>query len=114
MGLILVMFLGLRAYQGSLQSSVSEINTPVQGVHLIGGQVFYGKLDKTYTDFPVLYNVHVIQQKTDPVTQQVSSTLVKVPQDRIVLNRTHILLIEPVNPDTPLGKMIAQDATSSH
>jgi hypothetical protein len=107
--LMLVGLLGLRSYQSSLQPSLSSLDTPFKGVHLIGGQVYYGKLENAYSNFPVLKHVYVIQNQADPKTQEVRSSLVKVEQGRIILNTAHIVLIEPVKPDTPLGKLIEQN-----
>jgi hypothetical protein len=114
LALVLAGLLGLRAYQSSLQPALSTLDTPFKAVQLIGGQVLYGKLGSAYTNYPVLRDVYVIRRQADPSNQQITSKLVKLGQERMILNSAHIVLIETVNPDSALGKMIAQNEAAGH
>ena len=112
--LSLVVLLGLRAWQSSLQPALSTLDTPFKAIQLIGGRVLYGKLDRAWTHYPVLHDIYVVQQQQDPRTQQVTSSLARLGQEKMVLNTEHIVLIQTVDPDSPVGKLIAQGEASAH
>lgn len=88
-----------------------DLSTPYQAVVLTNGQVYFGKLDKLGPSYPTLRDVFYIQSHQNPETKQVSNTLVKRGRemhgpDHMILNAQHILFIEPVRPDSQLGKLI--------
>ena len=68
-------------------------------------------------DFFYLTNVFYIQSQVDPETKQVSSTLTKRGSelhkpDSMYINTQHILMIEPVTPDSQVAKLIEQSETA--
>jgi hypothetical protein len=82
-------------------------------VLLNGGQVYFGKLDGLGTQYPVLTEVFYVQSRQDPDTKQVSNILVKRGKewhapDRMIVNSSQIVLIEPVTPGSRVAQLIAQ------
>jgi hypothetical protein len=89
----------------------ADLGTPYQAVVLTNGQVYFGKLDKLGAQFPSLTDVFYIHSQQNAETKRVTSTLVKRGRemhapDRMLINAQHILFIEPVRPDSQLGKAI--------
>ena len=88
-------------------------NTPYQAVLLTNGQVYYGRLDKLGSPFPVLTEVYYVQSQVNQDTKQVSNTLIRRGKewhgpDRMILNGAHILLVEPVRTDSAVAKIIEE------
>jgi hypothetical protein len=82
-----------------------NLTTPYQAVILTSGQTLFGKLQKAGTAYPVLEDVFY--------TKQTSMILVKRGRewhepDSTTINAAHILFIEPVKPESRLGKLIAE------
>jgi hypothetical protein len=110
-GAAIVALLALLAYQNERTNAAPELTTPFHGVLLINGQVYFGRLEHTGSRFPVLREVFFVRSQPDPEPKQVVNTLVKRGQeahapDRMILNAAHILQIEPVKPDSQVGKLI--------
>ena len=90
-----------------------RFSTPYQAVLLSNGAVYYGKLSDYGTHSPVLNDVFYIVTKTDPETKQVSNVLVKRGKelhgpDRMYLNSTQIVFVEPVGPDSKVAQLFDQ------
>lgn len=88
-----------------------DLGTPYQAVVLTNGQVYFGKLDKLGAQYPSLNDVFYIHTQQNPETKQITNSLVKRGRemhgpDRMIINAQHILFIEPVRPDSQLGKLI--------
>lgn len=91
--------------------------TPYQAVLLSNGAVYYGKLSGYGTRNPVLNDVFYIVSKTDPETKQVTNVLVKRGKelhgpDRMYLNASQIVFIEPVGPESKVAQLIKQANSS--
>ena len=89
------------------------LNTPYQAVLLTNGQVYFGKLEGLGTPFPVLRNVFYVQSGQDPQTKAVASVLIKRGKewhapDRMILNTSMIVLVEPVNPTSRVAQLISE------
>jgi hypothetical protein len=90
--------------------------TPYQAVLLANGPlVYYGKLEGYGTLRPVLTDVYVIVSQTNSDTKQTSNTLIKLDKvrelhqpDRMYLNPTQILAVEPVASNSKVGQLLAQ------
>lgn len=85
--------------------------TPYQAVLLSNGAVYYGKLDGYGTRTPTLTDIFYIASKTDPNTKQVSNVLVKRGKelhgpDRMYLNASQIVFVEPVGPYSKVAQLI--------
>jgi len=86
-------------------------STPYQAVVLINNSVYYGKLSGWGTSTPVLTDVFYIISKTDPDTKKVSNVLVKRGKelhgpDRMYLNGSQIIFVEPVGSDSKVAQLI--------
>ncbi len=85
--------------------------TPYQAVLLSNGAVYYGKLSGYGTHHPQLTDVFYIISKTDPETKQVTNVLVKRGKelhgpDRMYLNGSQIVFVEPVGPESKVAQLI--------
>jgi hypothetical protein len=113
-GLVVLLVVGLGAigYQNLWAQPRVPLNSQYQAVLLSNGQVFYGKLEQAGSPYPILTDVYWIRSQVDPQSKQVSNSLVRRggewhAPDRMVLNAQHILVIEPVRPDSTVAKLIA-------
>ena len=84
-----------------------------QSVALINGQVYFGRLEPADGDFLALRDVFYVQTRQNPATQAVANILVKRgaephQPDRMLVNRSQVLLVEPVNAGSPIAKLIAE------
>lgn len=89
-----------------------EFATPYQAVQLTNGQVFFGRLDGYGTSNPVLSEVYYVQTNVDPQTKQQNSVLLKRGKEwhgpnRMYINPQQIVIVEPVDPDSRVGVLIA-------
>ena len=89
--------------------------TPYQAVLLSNGVVYYGKLEGYGTPRPVLTDVYVIITQTNPDTKQTNKGLFKLDKveelyqpDRMYLNPSQILGVEPVGPNSKVAQLITQ------
>src|SRR5437588_1187879 len=78
-----------------------SFETPYQAVLLSNGQVFFGKLENTASQYPVLTDIYYVQSQVDQEKKQTKNILVKRgkewhARDRMILNATQIVFIEPV------------------
>lgn len=85
--------------------------TPYQAVLLSNNSVYYGKLAGFGTPNPVLTEVFYIVSQTNPETKQVSNMLVKRGKelhgpDRMYLNASSIVFVEPVGADSKVAQLI--------
>jgi hypothetical protein len=104
---------GVVLYRGFPVSPSVELMTPYQAIVLTTGQVYFGKLEKFGTAYPILTDAYYIQSQVNQDTKQVTNTLVKRGKELhgpsvMVLNAQHILFIETVNPDSTVGKLIEE------
>lgn len=90
-----------------------ELSTPYHAVALTNGQVFFGRVQGSGNDYLVLRDVFYIQTRQNPETKQVANILVKRGgeahgPDRMIINRQHVILMEPVKIDSNIAKLIAE------
>jgi hypothetical protein len=107
------------ACQQAKQPVTIDLKTPYSAVLLDNNQVYYGKLANAGSDYPELTDVYYIHSQMNPDTKAVSNILVPLGNelhspDRMVLNAHHIILIEPVNPNSKVAQLIAEDKSKSH
>ena len=91
----------------------TTFSTPYQTVLLSNGAVYYGKLAGYGTQHPMLTDVFYILSKTDPNNKQVTNVLVKRGKelhgpDRMYLNASQIVFVEPVGPDSKVAQLIEE------
>lgn len=85
--------------------------TAYQAVLLSNGAVYYGKLAGFGSRNPTLTDVFYIVSKSDPTTKQVTNVLVKRGKelhqpDRMYLNATQIVFVEPVGSESKVAQLI--------
>jgi len=90
-----------------------NLKTEYQAVFLSNGQTFIGKLQGAGTNYPLLTDVFYIQSQVNTDTKQVTNILVKRGKEWhspefMYINAEHILLIEPVAPDSQVAKLIKE------
>ena len=105
-GLAIGCLLADKMHRGS-----TTFSTPYQAVLLSNGAVYYGKLAGYGTRYPMLTDVFYILSKTDPDSKQVTNVLVKRGKelhgpDRMYLNASQIIFVEPVGPDSKVAQLI--------
>ena len=84
-------------------------------VLLDNGQVFFGKLENFGSSFPTLTDVYYIHAETSPDSKESRNVLVKRGKewhapDRMQINVNHVVLIEPVAPDSKVSQLIKEYA----
>jgi hypothetical protein len=94
-------------------------NTLYEAVLLDNGLSYYGKLSHLDTNFPLMTDVYYIVRTEDPKTHQVSMKLVKRGNElhaptETYLNAQHIVMIEPVGPNSQVAQLIAQSQAAGH
>jgi hypothetical protein len=93
-------------------STAPRFQTEYQAVLLSNGNVYFGKLEGLDTAFPILRDVYYVQSGLDANTKQPTSVLLKRGKewhapDYMVLERYHIVLVEPVTPGSKVASLIA-------
>lgn len=110
-GLVLIVA-ALLSIKATWPSTV-RFTTPYQAVLLTNGSAYFGKLEGYGNPHPVLTEVYYIVTQTNPDTKQNNNVLVKRGKelhepDRMYLNPTQILCVEPVGPNSKVAQLIAQ------
>lgn len=113
LGLLIVALLAAIVYQNHRRFHKPLITTPYQAVVLGNGNVFYGRIDHLGTDHPVLRDVFTVRREVDTSSGEPRYILVKRRDeangaDHIILPITAISFVEPVRPDSTIGKLIEQ------
>jgi len=93
-----------------------KFDTAYQAVLLTNGSVYFGKLEGYGTSSPVLRDIYYVQSGASPETKQATNVLIKRGKelhapDRMYLNPTQILLVEPVGAESKVAQLIAQEKT---
>lgn len=91
-------------------------HTTYQAVLLDDGQVYYGKISRLGGRFAEMHDVYYIINKEDPKTKTVRHILVRRGHElhaptETFLNVRHIIMIEPVGPESEVAKLIAESQT---
>lgn len=115
-GIFALSILGLTAGcqpQGKADTPAIAFSTPYQAVLLSNNSVYFGKLSGYGTSNPVLTDVFYILTKTDPTTKQTQNVLVKRGKelhgpDRMYLNSSSIVFVEPVGTDSKVAQLISE------
>jgi len=96
-----------------VQESKFSFTTPYQAVLLVNGSVYFGHLQNYSSRDPILVDVYYVVSQTNPETKQTSNVLVKRGKelhapDRMYLNPSQILFVEPVGVDSKIAQLIKQ------
>ena len=111
--LVIALAAAVVVYQDARRHAAPELSTPYHAVALVGGPVYFGRIEALGTDYTVLRDVFYIQSRQNPETKAVANVLIKRggewhAPDRMIINRQQILLIEPVKDDSQVAKLIAE------
>jgi hypothetical protein len=84
-----------------------------QAVLLDNGAAYFGKVAANTASYVVLQEVYYVQSRTNPQTKEVSNVLIKRGQewhapDRMIINRQHLVILEPVAADSTVARLIAE------
>lgn len=90
-----------------------KLDTPYSAVLLSNGSVYYGRLEGLGTPYPVLHDVYYVQVGVKPGTKESANVLLKRGREwhapnRMLLNASHILFVEPVTQGSRVAALIAQ------
>ena len=82
-------------------------------VLLSNGSVYFGKLEGLGSAFPTLSDVYYVQSNVNQETKAVNNVLVKRGKewhgpDKMIINGTQIVFVEPVGPDSKVAALIAE------
>jgi hypothetical protein len=113
---IVVIVAGLLLIRSTGPGAPVSFTTPYQAVLLTNGSAYFGKLEGYGTARPVLSEVYYIVTQSNPETKQSSNVLVKRGKelhepDRMYLNPSQILCVEPVGTSSKVAQLIAQAQT---
>ena len=97
----------------TVSSRSIPFSTPYQAVLLSKGSVYFGHLQGYGSPHPVLTDVYYVVTQTNPETKQTNNVLVKRGKelhepDRMYLNPSQILFVEPVGTNSKVAQLIAQ------
>ena len=96
---------------GNAAGTAVAFTTPYQALLLSNNSVYFGKLAGFGTPRPVLTDVYYIVSQTDPTTKESKNILVKRGKelhgpDRMYLNASSIVFVEPVGADSKVAQLI--------
>lgn len=85
-------------------------------VLLNNNSVYFGQLEGLGTPYPVLHDVFYIQSNVNQETKAVTNTLIKRGRelhgpDRMIINASAIVFVEPVGLDSRVSKLIEESKT---
>jgi hypothetical protein len=88
-------------------------STEYQAVFLDNGQAYFGKIENTGGNYPLLRNVYYIGRQASPDGKEVRNILVKRGNEwhgpeYMYLNKQHIVLIEPVAANSRVAQLIKE------
>lgn len=112
-GLLVVLVLAASVYQSQRRFHKPLLTTPYQAVTLLNGAVVYGRLDHLGTDHPVLRDAVTISRSTDGATGLQAYEAVRLKDgeqgsDHLIFPVTALVTVAPVQPDSPIGRLIAE------
>lgn len=90
-----------------------DLKTDYQAIFLNNGQVFFGKVEKAGSAYPLIRDVYYVQPQTDPKTKETKNILIKRGNewhgpDMMYLNARHIVVIEPVANNSRVSQLIKE------
>jgi hypothetical protein len=110
---VVLFFILVSMILGCTEKPKIDLTSDYQVIFLDNGQAFFGKLENSNSPYPLLKDVFYIQQMVNKETNETKNTLVKRGSewhgpDRMYINAKHIVLIEPVSPDSKVAQLIKE------
>ena len=111
---VCLLFFSVAFLQGCDRFDKSSFKTPYQAVLLDSGFAYFGKIDEMNRSFITVTDVFYIQTTASPDGKPAASVLVKRGKelhgpDRMYINTRHIIMIEPVSPDSKVAQIIKEE-----
>jgi len=111
--LAIAALLALVVFQNYQRQHKPQITTTFQRVTLVNGEVHYGRIAHLGTDHPVLRDAFSLRSDPDPQGGPPRQVLVlrrdgATGADHLILPASSILFVEPVQPDSAIGRLIEQ------
>ena len=108
---ILVLLSGCDSVGGK-STFKADFTTEFQAVILDSGQAYFGRIESAETRFIVLSEVYYVRGRVDDAGKPAGNMLIKRGRewhapDRMHINTDHIVMIEPVSPDSRVAELIA-------
>ncbi len=113
--LAILLLISLFIFSGcnKLTDQKVKINTDYKAIFLDNGQVFFGQLEEMGPSFVVLKDIFYVQNQIvqEGDKKEVRNILIKRGNewhapDLMYINKQHILVIEPVKPDSRVDQLI--------
>lgn len=104
---------GTLAWQAVRHDQVPQTGTAYQSVALINGQLYFGRVIAVEGDYLQLRDVYYVQTRQNPDTHATANVLTRRGSephrpDVMLINRSQVLLIESVQADSQIAKLIAE------
>jgi hypothetical protein len=101
------------SFVGCEKSQKLEFSMPYQVVFLDNNNAYIGKIQQSGKEFIYLTDVFYIQSKMNSESKQMANSLIKRGNEAhkptfMYINTHHIVMIEPVAPDSQVAKLIEQ------
>lgn len=110
---IAVLSFALLVYQWFSQRGSASFSTTYQAVLLDNGSVYFGHLENANSPMPILRDVYYVQTAKDATTNEQRTILIRRGKelhapDYMVINRQHILFVEPVTKGSRIEALIEE------
>jgi len=94
-----------------------SLSTPYQVVLLDNGQAYFGKIESVNA-YLLLTDVYYVQTQATPEGKPIGNILLKRGKewhgpDRMYVNPSHVVMIEPVAPDSKVAQLIKEEKEKS-
>jgi hypothetical protein len=108
---LVVVLLGVLVMREFRGHPTVKLETPYHAILLTNGQAYFGKIQSLESPFPIMTDVHYVQTQVNQETKQTTNVLVRRGKewhapDRMILNVSQIVLVEPVTESSPVAKLI--------
>jgi hypothetical protein len=110
-------FLAVLCLLAGCGNSDLPFSTEYQAVFLDNGQVFFGKVSDTAAPYLTLRDVYYVQTLVEKEQKKTANVLVKRGSewhnpDFMRINTKHVVVIEPVGPDSRVAQLIKEAKTA--
>ena len=118
LSILLICFVSFGFLLGCEKPQKLDFKTDYQVVILDNGNAYFGKLEFPGKSYVLLKDVYYIQTQINQETKVQTNTLIKRGKelhgpDSMYVNTKHIIMIEPVGPDSQVAKLIKEEKAKS-
>lgn len=110
-GVIVAALLAVHVFRGATEAP-PKFGVDYHAVLLVNGTAYYGKIEAGPAGYLALNDVYYIQSAVNRETQQQQTALIKRGNElhappRMMVNLQHVIIVEPVGPQSQVAKLIA-------